>query len=281
MSVSERSLLKQKIKRAARTLDISMIGFAAASRWERFPEYAPEYPAASRPQSIWPWCRTVIVLGVQIFPAMLETTPSVVYSELYNTTNRWLDEASYRLANRLNLWGYRAHFFPRDCYGDISALVKKPEAAFSHVIAARYAGLGTIGMNHTLLTPQFGPRVRFVSIITDADLPSDPIMKEELCIRCGRCVRACPMSAFTPREDSHIAVMNKFRCAAYHQKLKGEFRYPCGVCTAVCPVGADRRLYGPAAVTPQGVLHCRDYGSLNAVRDLPQPEKELEYAMSH
>ena len=89
------------------------------------------------------------------------------------------------------------------------------------------------------------------------------------------------MSAFSPQEDAHVANMNKFRCAAYHQKLKGEFRYPCGVCTAVCPVGEDRKLYGQSAVTKQGIEHCRDYGSLNAVRDLALPEKELEYAASH
>ena len=64
---------------------------------------------------------------------------------------------TYRVANYLNRQGFRAHFFPRDCYGDISVLVKKPEAAFSHVIAGKYAGLGTIGMNHTLLTKAYGP----------------------------------------------------------------------------------------------------------------------------
>ena len=36
---------------------------------------------------------------------MLETTPSVVYSELYNTTNRFLDEAAYRLAMTLHALG--------------------------------------------------------------------------------------------------------------------------------------------------------------------------------
>lgn len=117
-----------------------------------------------------------------------------MYSELYNTTNRFLDETAYRLANYLNRLGYRAHFFPRDCYGDISVLVKKPEAAFSHVIAARYAGLGTIGMNHTLLTPEYGPRVRLVSVITDAEVTPDRMIKNELCVKCGMCAKSCPMA---------------------------------------------------------------------------------------
>ena len=164
LSPAEKSKLKQKIKRTAEKLGANMVGFANVERWEEFKHTEPEF----YPHTIWPWARTVIVLAVQIYPSMLETTPSVVYSELYNTTNRLLDEMSYLVANFLNREGFRAHFFPRDCYGDISVLVKKPEAAFSHVIAGLYAGLGTIGMNHTLLTPEFGPRVRLVSVITDA-----------------------------------------------------------------------------------------------------------------
>ena len=109
---------------------------------------------------------------------MIETTPSVVYSECYNTTNRLLDDTAYRLANKLNQWGFRAHWFPRDCYGDISVLVKKPEAAFSHVFAGKYAGLGTLGLNHTLITPEYGPRVRLVSVITDATYRLTPCRKK-------------------------------------------------------------------------------------------------------
>ena len=261
MAKQDASNLKRKIKRRAMSLGMNLIGFANVERWAEQPLCGEEY----WPQSIWPWSRTVISMAVQIFPSMLETTPSVVYSELYNTTNRLLDEAAYRLANYLNTLGFRAHFFPRDCYGDISVLVKKPEAAFSQVLAGKFAGLGTIGMNHTLLTKKYGPRIRLVSVITDALLPPDPMLKQELCIRCQTCVQRCPMQAFTPQENQVVAVMDKFHCARYHQKLKNEFCYPCGLCTAVCPVGADKRLYGAQAVCKTGILHCQAFGSKNAI----------------
>jgi ferredoxin len=38
--------------------------------------------------------------------------------------------------------------------------------------------------------------------------------------------------------------MDKHQCARYHQYLKEHYRYPCGVCIKVCPVGEDRKLYG-------------------------------------
>lgn len=253
--------LKRKIKLSAKRYGANLIGIAGVGRWEEYKMTEPEF----YPQNIWPWAKSVISMGIQIYSPMLETTPSVVYSELYNTTNRILDEIAYKIANMLFGYGYKAHFFPRDCYGDISVLVKKPEAAFSHVIAAKYAGLGTIGMNHTLLTKEYGPRVRFVSVITDAVLPSDKMQSKDLCIRCKKCVDNCPMRVFKPREDRVSADMDKKQCAVYHEKLKREYRYPCGKCTAVCPIGADKKIWGAEAVSEDGVKHCQSFGDKTSV----------------
>ena len=257
------SELKQKIKRLSKRLGVNIIGFTNVERWE---EYA-EIDKAYYPQNIWPWAKSVIVLGVQIYLPMLETTPSVVYSELYNTTNRILDEISYKIANSLNQEGHRAFFFPRDCYGDISVLVEKPAAAFSHVIAGKYAGLGTIGYNHTLITKEYGPRVRLVSVITDADFLPDKIIEKDLCIKCESCQKNCPTSAFITNETL-VADMDKHKCAEYHKNLKDEFRYPCGVCIKVCTIGEDRKLYGKSSITQDGIEHCRNHGSKNATKDL-------------
>ena len=167
-------------------------------------------------------------------------------------------------ANYLNRLGYKAFFFPRDCYGDISVLVKKPQAAFSHVIAGKYAGLGTIGYNHTLITKEYGPRVRLVSVITDVMLPPDDIIKKDLCVKCLFCKKSCPTSAFRTK-DKLISDMDKYKCASYHAELKSEYRYPCGVCIKVCPVGEDKKLYGSSSVSSEGIAHCKNHGSKNAI----------------
>lgn len=251
--------LKQRLKREAHRLGMTLFGVADAGRWASYGETDPAF----YPQTVWPWSAAVVVMGVPILLPMLETTPSIVYSELYNTTNRLLDEAAYRLAASLDALGCRALYFPRDGYGDISVLVKTPAAAFSHVLAGKYAGLGTIGANHTLLTPEYGPRVRLVSVITDAPLPPDPVRDTELCLRCGLCRKRCPVGAFAEQPEGAYP-MDKHKCAAYHERLKQEYRYPCGVCTLICPVGRDKERYGPASVSPEGIAHCQTYGSLNA-----------------
>ena len=266
--------LKEEIIQKAESFGIDIVGVAPVTRWETYNETEPAY----YPQNIWPETKTVIVLGVQIFLPMLETTPSIVYSELYNTTNRLLDEAAYKLANYLNRKGQQAFFFPRDAYGDISVLLKKPSAAFSHVLAGKYAGLGTIAYNHCLLTREFGPRVRLVSVLTDARIPPDSVIEKDLCIKCEVCKECCPTNAFTTTEHL-IAQMDKKKCAAYHAKLNDDYRYPCGVCIKVCPIGMDRKIYGQnkakyvkekealfnhlAATEYAGWQHVRKHGSKN------------------
>lgn len=231
--------LKSQIMAKALELGAELVGFAPASRWDEYDEVDAKY----RPQSVWPKTKSVIVLGVPILLPMLETTPSINYSELYKTTNILLDQIAYRLSVFLLKQGHQAIFFPRDAYGDIQVLVEKPCASFSHVFAAKYAGLGTIGYNHTLLNEVYGPRVRYVSVFTDAELAGDPMIERDLCIHCHICEKLCPSQAFSLQEGSKIACMNKKACSLYHVKLKEEYRYPCGVCIKVCPIGQDRSLY--------------------------------------
>ena len=74
---------------------------------------------------------------------------------------------------------------------------------FSHRHAATRAGLGEFGCNNVVLTPQFGPRNRFNSIVTEAELVADPLIDRPICLResCLLCQRACIANALTLRDD--------------------------------------------------------------------------------
>jgi epoxyqueuosine reductase QueG len=74
---------------------------------------------------------------------------------------------------------------------------------FSHRHAATRAGLGEFGYNNIVLTPQFGARQRFNSIITEAELEPDPLIEDRICLRdeCRLCMKACYMDVLTFRDD--------------------------------------------------------------------------------
>ncbi len=231
--------LKKLITKFCEDRGADLVGFASVGRWDEAGEVPPDF----RPQAIWALAQTVIVMGMSMPLPIVETTPSVVHMELYNTSNRELDQLAYDLMRYLNRLGHPSFFFPRDGYGSLRALREKPVAAFSHVMAAKYAGLGTLGVSHNLLTREFGPRVRLVSVFTATALPPDSLVAEELCIKCGACAKCCPKSAIQMREDRVIGDYDKMACLEMTEELTARRRYPCGVCTKVCPVGRDRELY--------------------------------------
>jgi epoxyqueuosine reductase len=234
--------IRQQIKKKCAGLDIPLVGFAPADRWDK-PLFEPWVPEAFRPRAIFPETNTVIVIGLPVSLPVLETAPSIWYYELYRTVNTLLDQYGYRIASALTSDGYPSVWVPRDGYGSISVLKERPVAFFSHRHAALLAGLGNFGTNNTLLTPEFGPRVRFASIFTSAEIEPDPLLEKPLCIRCQRCVKACPVHALGGG-DYPLGLTDKKTCATRSEALSKRFISPCGICIKVCPVGEDRLQYG-------------------------------------
>jgi epoxyqueuosine reductase QueG len=238
--------LKKNIADYLEEKGADLVGFASSEQWVRDGRVSDAY----RPGSIWPRTRSVIVIGLQMPLPIIETTPSVQHRDLYTTCNRRLDDLAFDLTRRLNRQGHAAIPLSRDGYANIHILIRKPAAAFAHTFSAYYAGLGHIGVNNTILTRSFGPRVRFVSVFTDTPLPAEAHRAERLCIRCGACVRLCPVQALQISRkdladpDIPVAAYNRRACAQWARALTERGCYPCGICIKVCPVGEDRKLYG-------------------------------------
>ncbi|MEN6621433.1 MAG: 4Fe-4S binding protein [Smithella sp.] len=231
--------LKDKIIQFCKENGADIVGFAPEERWEEANEVPPEF----RPRAIFPEARTVIVIGVSMPLPVVETTPSALHKEVYDTTNRQLDNLVVKLTRYLNRMGHASFPFTRDTYTSMRALKEKNMAAFGHVPAAKYAGLGTIGMSHCLLTPEFGPRIRFASVLTAAKIPGDPLQPHELCIKCELCASLCPKKAIHPLKDCVVGNYDKKACLEMHEELVARRSNPCGICTKVCPIGKDRLLY--------------------------------------
>ena len=86
---------------------------------------------------------------------------------------------------------------------------KLPPCVTLHMrVAAALAGLGEPGWSKVFLTRKWGPRVRIGTILTDAELEPDPLIKPgTLCNRCMKCVRTCPGRAIpSPGERPPVRV---------------------------------------------------------------------------
>lgn len=259
--------LKREITLYLQDRGADLVGFARPDRWHE----DGRVPGPYRPDALWPMTRTVVVIGIQMPLPVVETTPSVQHRDLYNTCNRALDDLAFSLTRWLNRQGHAAIPLSRDGYANIHVLIRKPAAAFAHGFAAHYSGIGHKGINNTILTEAFGPRIRFVSVFTAARLPADPLPSENHCIRCGACVRLCPVQALriTKKELAErkvvVADYNARACAEWARALTEKGCYPCGICVKVCPAGADRILYG----RDKGLNHYRREAGAPADTDDP------------
>ncbi|MBW2109555.1 MAG: epoxyqueuosine reductase, partial [Deltaproteobacteria bacterium] len=185
-----------------------------------------------------------IAVAVRLPTAVFETIsdePTPIYAAVYQTANRMLDDIAFRVARDLQHEGFNSLPIPASQVLDRT----RWRGAISHKAVARMAGLGWQGKNLLLITPAFGPRVRLVTILTDAPLAPDGPIKNR-CGNCMLCRDACPVEAikgigtqdhFTNRNEA----LHFSRCV---ENLTGRFaKLPeigapiCGICIRVCPFG--------------------------------------------
>jgi epoxyqueuosine reductase len=209
------------VKKLARDLGADVVGIASVDRFKGAP------PGHS-PQDLMPESQSVIVAGIRIPDTVVEydryhlkmedmpqdtAIPSVMenfYMQMgHYTIDIALNFLAVMLANKIEIgWGLRALPTPDTINTGLGRSGGGPlRGFFSQRHAATRAGLGEFGFSGLVLTPQFGPRVRFVSVITEAELEPDPLITEKICFRgiCGgkdgpKCFQRCADGALQLRE---------------------------------------------------------------------------------
>jgi ferredoxin len=245
----------------------------------------------------------VIAQRIPVGAFLCKTNTPVQYLDML--VLRKMDKVAYRLAAELEDAGHPSFVtaaqetewtYKRASYGRLSTRHLGVEA-----------GLGTLGLEVNILTPEFGPRVYLTGILTELELEPDQRITEQVCIgeSCSRCLHSCPADAvlhwgIAKRECSTEAQEFGFgQIAGFFQKFidadietkkrmvgsrdlfgfwQGLLRVvgsfgDCPRCLAVCPVGNDyhAHLAGPQKdipeKTPEKVTLAKKYKADRAAHD--------------
>lgn len=254
------------VKNLATDWGASLVGIAPVERFEGA-------PAGHGPLDLMSHAKSVIVAGVRI------PDPVVEYDEYHlkmtemkselgiraNMENFYMQMGHYvedmmlniiatRLANYIEVnHNLRALPTPNAQHTGLGhAVMEAPMGFFSQRHAAVRAGLGEFGMSGLVVTPQYGPRVRYVSVITSAELEPDPLLAEMVCLRgkCGGeagpvCQQKCSKNALTLRPDADLDAIfidspvsfERFKCINM-DTTQGLFGCTfVGTCLRDCPLG--------------------------------------------
>jgi epoxyqueuosine reductase QueG len=261
-----------EIKQIARELGADLVGIASARTLNDFPP-DPRFPQV--PEHISLRCKSIIVLGFRIPVAVFRSKMRAPVHYMDMLVMRRMDKVAKRLADHLEQMGVPSFCaaaqqtdfsLKKGSYGNLS---------FRHLGVE--AGLGTLGMNVSLLTPQFGPRLYLTGVLTELELEADTPLQEQVCLGegCARCLHACPTDAvrhfgidkracsIEAQESGFgkfLGVFSRFIPAPREEKKKmlrsrdffglwqsmvhvsGAFG-GCPCCMTVCPIGDDYHAY--------------------------------------
>ncbi len=154
--------------------------------------------------------RSVIVLGMAYPEATLDRAgeepadAAGPYAYAHYQTTRDIGIDALNIARELARRGYRAAV-TYDVTG-VGSMTQNPRFATPDIFAGRFeaaaAGLARIGIGGFPINPDYGVRVRWVAIVTDAQIaPTVAAPGFDPCEGCDApCIRACPVAALSAED---------------------------------------------------------------------------------
>ncbi|TAN40238.1 MAG: epoxyqueuosine reductase [Nitrospirae bacterium] len=140
----------------------------------------------------------------------------------------------------LKVRGFRSLLIPPDSDRRKAKYITKLYKLFCHKTAATCSGLGWIGKNGLLINRQYGSKLSWATVLTNAPFVPDEPTSESECGTCELCVTHCPSQAL----EGHLwSVRDPLRVLVQYDKCRAlksrrtalDERPNCGFCITVCP----------------------------------------------
>ncbi|WP_298971328.1 reductive dehalogenase domain-containing protein [uncultured Roseobacter sp.] len=238
LDVSDPTEMSREIRKVSRFFKADLCGITSVdARWH-YTARIDVRDMSDAPNDLPEGITSVIVLGHEMDAELVDTYPAATAGAA--TGRAYSQEAAIvmQVAAYIRNLGYEAVPSMND-----TALV---------IPYALKAGLGEYARNQMVITPEFGPRLRFSKIFTSLPLAHDvpePLGVRAFCDICTKCAEACPVKAlpFGAPEvgGANVSALKGVRkwtsdaekCFGFWAKLASD----CAICMRVCPFNRDFR----------------------------------------
>jgi len=172
--------------------------------------------------------KNTIILGMEMDWDKIKTAPSIHVSIEAFRVYYDLGEKTIELTQFLQEKGYKTE--AHHPFGGKLLFT-------AHAVAA---GLGIMGRNGLIISPEFGPRQRWSAITTDANIPEtkkvDLSEMEDFCENCGICIKKCLGGATYEEPIEKVKGSGIFthidRSKCMESLLNNNY---CSYCLKICP----------------------------------------------
>lgn len=214
-----------QIKELLSGLGADLCGIASVDRFTDAPE-------GFHPRDILPECRSVIVFAKRFPKGSLRCGVKSPYTITRNALTAELDAMALKLCTALEEHGIIAVPTGTISHSRNDEKTGRRHGPFSAKHAAVLAGLGRIGRNTLLVTPEFGNMVWLCAVLADAQLQPDEMLSGSPCLDgCSLCADNCPAGALGAPEMNQ----NACRTHAFRPVADEDFTIKCNTCRAICP----------------------------------------------
>ena len=234
--VEDPGAMANEVKRIAKFFGADLCGITDFDRRWLYSARVDTRDLSEAPHDLPEGLTSVIVLGHEMEEDLVATYPSALAGAA--TGREYSHEASIvmQVAAYIRNLGYEAVPSMNDTALVIPYAVK--------------AGLGEYARNQMVITPEFGPRLRFSKIFTNLPVAHDdpkPKGVRAFCDICTKCADACPVKALPygppSTERANISAIKGVRkwtsdaekCFGFWAKLSSD----CAICMRVCPFNRE------------------------------------------
>ena len=213
-------LSSEKVKEYGLNAGASVVGIAASKDFDSAPD-------GYKPGDGLKGCLSVVVFGAA-FPREAMTQTKVEYTDHRKAMIEKINGIAESVEKQIKGHGHKA----RVVYGFGGKWVKgEQHGLISLKHAAELAGLGTIGRNHLLTSPEYGNLLWLSAVLTTADLIPDKRSQFSFCDGCNICIEVCPMEALNDPDS-----FGKKGCSKIIFKMvDGRWEVQCYQCRKMCP----------------------------------------------
>ena len=218
-------LKSTEVKRILHDMGADLCGIASVDRFGEAPE-------GFHPRDVLPLCKSVIVFAKKFPIGTLHCGTTVPYTITRNILSNELDVMSVRFCAAME--EHKVIVVPT---GTISHNQYDPKTdRWRSIVSVKHsavaAGLGRIGKNTLLVTPEYGNMVWLNAVLTDATLDPDEILPGNPCPDgCSLCMDSCPVQALGNPEMNQGACFSN----AFYANPGEELTLKCHTCRSICP----------------------------------------------